>query len=55
MCDNGIYHIGCRFFVNKNYIDSDNLLNKIVRIVEHDINMIANLERKKSIHILPVK
>ena len=52
---NGIYHIGSRFFVNKNYIDSNNLFNKIARIVEHDINMIANLERKKSIRLLPVK
>ena len=34
MCDNGIYHIGSRFFVNKNYIDRNNLLNKKVRIVE---------------------
>lgn len=38
MCDNGIYHIGSRFFVNKNYIDRNKLLNKKVRIVEYDIN-----------------
>jgi hypothetical protein len=38
MCDNGIYHIGSRFFVNKSHIDRNNLLDKKVRIVEHDIN-----------------
>ena len=35
---NGIYHIGSRFFVNKNYIDKNKLLYKRIRIVEHDIN-----------------
>lgn len=46
MCDNGIYHIGSRFFVNKNYIDRNNLLNKKVRIVEHDINSKSGTKEK---------
>ena len=43
---NGIYHIGSRFFVNKNYIDRNNLLNKKVRIVEHDINSKSGTKEK---------
>jgi len=46
VCDNGIYHIGSRFFVNKNYIDRNNLLNKKVRIVEHDINSKSGTKEK---------
>lgn len=46
MCDNGIYHIGSRFFVNKNYIERNKLLNKRVRIVEHDINSNSGTKEK---------
>ena len=46
ICDKGINHIGSRFFVNKNYIDRNNLLNKKVRIVEHDINSKSGTKEK---------
>lgn len=46
ICDEGIYHIGSRFFVNKSYIDRNNLLNKKVRILEHDINSNSGTKEK---------